>query len=116
MSPPYNSGLSIVYSISTIWKTICRRSCITQILLHPPICYDFTIKETTEFSITVETEAGDFNLGIKNKDSNDYVYEMKEFQAETEADSAVLEPGNYRIVINERFHYGSYHIVGSPSK
>ncbi len=80
------------------------------------LCYDFTIKETTELSITVETESGDFNLGIKNKDSNDYVYEMKEFQAETETDSAVLEPGNYRIVINQRFHYGSYHILGSPSK
>jgi beta-lactamase regulating signal transducer with metallopeptidase domain len=80
------------------------------------LCYDFMVKETTELSITVETESGNFNLGIKNKDSDNYVYEMKEFQAKTETDSSILEPGNYRIIINQSFHYGSYHLVGSPSK
>lgn len=80
------------------------------------LCYDFTVKETTELSITVETESGNFNLGIQNTDLDNYVYEMKEFQAKTETDSTILEPGNYRIIINQSFHYGSYHLVGTPSK
>jgi len=63
-------------------------------------------------TITVETLSGDFNLGIQNKDSKVFVYDMKNFQSGT--DNVILEPGNYSIIIKESMHYGSYHITGNP--
>ena len=74
--------------------------------------YDFIVKKQTNLTITVETLSGDFNLGIQDKDSKDFVYEMKNFQSGT--DIVILEPGNYSIIIKESKHYGSYHIVGNP--
>ena len=73
--------------------------------------YDFIVKKRTDLTISVETLAGDFNLGIQDKDSKIFVYEMRNFQTDT--DNVILEPGTYSIIIKESKHYGSYLIIGN---
>ena len=46
-----------------------------------PLRYDFIVWNNTEFNITVSNESGDFKLGIKDKDTKDFVYPMKEYQS-----------------------------------
>ena len=46
-----------------------------------PLRYDFIVSDNTEFTITVSNESGDFKLGIKDKDTKDFVYPMKEYQS-----------------------------------
>lgn len=76
-----------------------------------PLRYDFKVADNTEFTITVSNESGDFKLGIKDKDTKDFVYPMKEYQSGT--DTVTLTKGNYSIIITEREFTGSYHIIGT---
>ena len=76
-----------------------------------PLRYDFKVADNTEFTITVSNESGDFKLGIKDKDTKDFVYPMKEYQSGT--DTVTLTKGNYSIIITERNFTGSYHIIGT---
>lgn len=76
-----------------------------------PLRYDFKVADNTEFIITVSNESGDFKLGIKDKDTKDFVYPMKEYQSGT--DTVTLTKGNYSIIITEREFTGSYHIIGT---
>lgn len=46
-----------------------------------PLRYDFIVSDNTEFTITLSNESGDFKLGIKDKDTKDFVYPMKEYQS-----------------------------------
>lgn len=61
--------------------------------------YDFIVSDNTEFTITVSNESGDFKLGIKDKNTKDFVYPMKEYQSGS--DTVTLTKGNYSIIITE---------------
>lgn len=76
-----------------------------------PLRYDFIVAADTEFTITVSNESGDFKLGIKDKDTKDFVYPMKEYQSGS--DTVTLTKGNYSVIITERNFTGSYHIIGT---
>lgn len=76
-----------------------------------PLRYDFVVADDTEFTITVSRESGDFKLGIKDRDTKDFVYPMKEYQSGS--DTVTLTKGNYSIIITERNFTGSYHIIGT---
>ncbi|MBE5981855.1 MAG: hypothetical protein E7248_00945 [Paenibacillaceae bacterium] len=76
-----------------------------------PLRYDFIVADNTEFTITVSNESGDFKLGIKDKDTKDFVYPMKEYQSGS--DTVTLTKGNYSIIVTERKFTGSYHIIGT---
>lgn len=76
-----------------------------------PLSHDFAITEDTEFTIAVSNESGDFELGIKNKDTKEFVYPMKEYQSGSH--TVTLAKGNYSIIITEKEFTGSYHIIGT---
>lgn len=76
--------------------------------------YDFSIEEKMQFTIITEVIAGNFSLGIEDRNSKDYVYDMKEFQSET--DSVTLEKGKYSIETRKSEFTGSYSIKGTPAK
>ena len=76
-----------------------------------PLRYDFIVADNTKFTITISNESGDFKLGIKDKDTKDFVYPMKEYQSGS--DTVTLTKGNYSIIIAERKFTGSYHIIGT---
>lgn len=74
--------------------------------------HDFKVEEKTELTITAEVTSGNLSLGIEDKDSQKYVFDMKDFQSET--DSITLEKGRYTIVIEKSEFTGRYYIKGTP--
>ena len=72
--------------------------------------YEMILKDPMTFDITVKTSSGSFSLGIKDKSSKEFVFDMKEFTTETA--TVCLELGEYDIIIKEIGHSGSYHIIG----
>lgn len=76
--------------------------------------YDFTVEKKTAMTIKVEVIAGQISFGIKDKDSENYFYDIKEFQTET--DSVTLEKGAYSIVLQKIDFTGSYSVKGTPTE
>ena len=91
-------------------------------LYQPPIngwggrvCYgysnSFTIEVPTEFTLTGDVQKGDMQLGIRSRDSKEYLFPLQEVGIQTA--TIVLEPGEYDLVLKGVLSDGSLRLTGA---
>jgi hypothetical protein len=71
----------------------------------------FTIEVPTEFTLVGDVQKGDMQLGIRSRDSKEYLFPLQEVGTQTT--SIILEPGEYALVLKGVLSDGSLRITGA---